>query len=153
MDERTFRDAMGKFATGITVVLAEIDGQIHGMTVNAFMSVSLHPMLVMVSIDEKAMMYEKIIDANHFSICFLREDQQDYSMIFANQKQPDHPIQFDRFDGQPILKNPLAAITCSKYELKQAGDHMLVLGEVKNILINEGKPLLYYQGQYKKITE
>ncbi|MGE6260760.1 flavin reductase family protein [Heyndrickxia sporothermodurans] len=153
MDHRKFRDAMGRFATGITVVLTEIDGDIHGMTVNAFMSVSLEPMLVLVSIDEKASMYEKLVNADQFSISFLKEDQQDYSMIFANQKQSDQPIDFNRLAGQPILKESLGAIACKKYELKQAGDHMLVIGEVTDIQINEGKPLLYFEGKYRSLEK
>lgn len=151
MDQRTFRDAMGRFATGITVVTTEIDNDIHGMTVNAFMSVSLEPMLVLVSIDKKAAMYEKLVHAETFSISVLKENQQDYSMIFANQVKADHPIEFDRLNGQPIVKDTLAAITCKKYELKQIGDHMLVIGEVTDVLINEGKPFLYFEGKYMSL--
>ncbi|MGE8205794.1 flavin reductase family protein [Heyndrickxia sp. NPDC080065] len=153
MDQRTFRDAMGKFATGITVVTTEVDGDIHGMTVNAFMSISLDPMLVLVSIDEKASMYDKIVQADKFSISFLKEDQQSYSMIFANQLKPEKPIDFDRLNGQPILKDTLAAISCEKYELKQAGDHMLVIGKVTDIIINDGNPLLYFEGKYHNLKK
>lgn len=151
MDQRKFRDAMGKFATGITVVTTEIDGEVHGITVNAFMSVSLDPMLVLVSIDETASMFDKIKNAKNYAISFLKNDQKDYSMIFANQIKEDQPIEFDRLDGQPILKDALASVSCELYDSVKAGDHMLFIGKVTDIQINDGDPLLYFGGSYREL--
>src|SRR5699024_12434263 len=85
MDDREFRNAMGKFATGVTVITTEVDGEPHGMTANAFMSVSLHPKLIMISIDNRANMLDKIKEANKFAVNILADHQKDLSMHFAGQ--------------------------------------------------------------------
>ena len=85
MDDRIFRSAMGKFATGVTVITTEIDEQVHGMTANAFMSVSLDPKLVVISIGEKAQMLDKIKHSKKFAVNILAANQQELSMIFAGQ--------------------------------------------------------------------
>ena len=85
MDDRQFRQAMGKFATGVTVITTEVEGEVHGMTANAFMSVSLEPKLVVISIGERAQMLKKIKTSKKFAVNILSGEQQDYSMIFAGQ--------------------------------------------------------------------
>ena len=85
MDDRLFRDAMGKFATGVTVILTETEGEPHGMTANAFMSVSLTPKLVVISIKENARMLAKIQDSKKFSVNILAENQEDISKILLNR--------------------------------------------------------------------
>lgn len=78
MDDRKFRTAMGKFATGVTVIATEVKGDVHGMTANAFMSVSLDPKLVVVSIGEKAKILNKIKESKTFTVNILAADQQSY---------------------------------------------------------------------------
>src|SRR5690348_10488909 len=95
MDDRQFRNAMGKFATGVTVVATEVDGSVHGMTANAFMSVSLSPKLVVVSISEKAHMLDKINQSGKFSVNILSSSQQDLSMHFAGQQKNHQEVKFD----------------------------------------------------------
>ncbi len=85
MDDRLFRSAMGKFATGVTVLTTKADGIVHGMTANAFMSVSLNPKLVMISIGEKARMLPKIQQSQNFVIYILSEEQESISRLFAGQ--------------------------------------------------------------------
>ena len=94
MDERLFRDAMGKFATGITIVSINDNNEYRGMTVNAFMSISLNPKLIAVSIDENAGMYDKLKNTTKFGVSMLKEEQRDLSMIFARQKEKDRVIEF-----------------------------------------------------------
>lgn len=153
MDSRVFRNAMGNFATGITIVTTESEGEIHGMTVNAFMSVSLDPMLVVVSIDEKASMYDTMQKTKKYAISFLKEDQTEYSMIFADQQPGKEKVEYDRLDGQPVLKNALTTIACDVQDMVIAGDHMLFIGKVTDIAINEGDPLLYFGGNYRKLED
>ena len=78
MDDRKFRNAMGKFASGVTVITTEADGEIHGMTANAFMSVSLNPKLVVISIGERANMLEKIQGSKKFAVNILAADQETF---------------------------------------------------------------------------
>src|SRR5699024_3427026 len=96
IDERQFRDTMGKVATGITVVTTEYEGETMGMTVNAFMSVSLDPKLIAVSIGDQARMYTKLQETKEFGVSILSEDQRDYSMIFAKQKASDQATPFTK---------------------------------------------------------
>jgi flavin reductase (DIM6/NTAB) family NADH-FMN oxidoreductase RutF len=133
MDDRQFRNAMGKFATGVTVVLTEVAGDVHGMTANAFMSVSLNPKLVVISIAEKAQMLEKIKQSKSFSVNILASDQQELSMIFAGQTKKQQEIVFDRLEGIPVLPGTVAQITCEVSAEHVEGDHTLFIGRIINI--------------------
>lgn len=153
MDDRQFRNVMGKFATGVTVVATEVDGKVHGMTANAFMSVSLNPMLVVVSIAEKAQMLEKIKQSGTFSVNILSDDQQELSMIFAGQVKNHQEVEFDLLDGVPVLPNALAQISCVVSAAHVEGDHTLFIGKVTDILVNDSEPLIYYSGKYRSLAE
>lgn len=155
MDDRLFRNAMGKFATGVTVVATEVDGKVHGMTANAFMSVSLDPKLVVVSIAEKAQMLEKIKQSNSFSINILSAGQQEESMIFAKQIKEPREIVFDRLGEIPVLPGALAQVACEVSATHVEGDHTLFIGRVKDINIDESdaEPLIYYSGKYRSLAE
>lgn len=151
MDERTFRNAMSKFATGVTVVTMNDNGKNIGMTVNAFMSLSLEPKLVAISIDKKASMYHKLNIAQPFGISILKHNQKELSKIFANQKEPESEIQFIEQNGVPVLKDTLAKISCVVKERVEAGDHDIIIAEVTYIDVEEGEPLLYFNSNYENI--
>lgn len=149
MDERTYRDAMGTFPTGVTVITTLIGDVVHGMTANALMSVSLQPPLLLISIDEKASMLDKIKQANRFGISILANDQLDISMHFAGQKKRAQAIQFDALDGLPVIPGTLVQIACTVQNQYVAGDHTLFLGKVDRVLLNNQKPpLTFYKGKY-----
>jgi flavin reductase (DIM6/NTAB) family NADH-FMN oxidoreductase RutF len=153
MDDRFFRNAMGKFATGITVVSTEVEGEAHGMTANAFVSVSLNPKLILVSIDKRARMLPFIQQTKKFAVSFLSEDQQTESMRFAGQIKEETPYNFETFGNLPVIQGALANITCNLYNEVEAGDHVLFIGEVTDLKVNEGDPLLYFGGQYRKLSQ
>ena len=153
MDDRFFRNAMGKFATGITVVSTEVDGEAHGMTANAFVSVSLTPKLILVSIDKRARMLPLIQQSKKFAVSFLSADQQTESMRFAGQIKEETPYNFEQFGELPVIEGALANLTCNLYNEVEAGDHILFIGEVTDLKVNEGEPLLYFGGQYRKVSE
>ncbi|MDQ1146658.1 flavin reductase (DIM6/NTAB) family NADH-FMN oxidoreductase RutF [Bacillus sp. SORGH_AS 510] len=152
MDDRQFRNAMGKFATGITVVATEVNGIVSGMTANAFMSVSLQPRLVVVSIAEKAKILEKIKQSNMFTVNILAADQQELSMIFAGQVKEHREVVFDYLDGKPVLSGAVAQIACEVSAEHIEGDHTLFIGKVTDIHIGEGEPLLYFSGRYRTLS-
>ncbi|MDQ0200161.1 flavin reductase family protein [Neobacillus ginsengisoli] len=152
MDDRFFRNAMGKFATGITVVSTEVKGEAHGMTANAFVSVSLNPKLILVSIDKRAKMLGLIQESKKFAVSFLAGNQQAESMRFAGQLKGDTPYSFEQFNELPVIQDALANITCTLYNEVEAGDHVLFIGEVTDLKVSEGDPLLYYQGKYRELT-
>lgn len=153
MDDRFFRNAMGKFATGITVVTTEVKGVSHGMTANAFVSVSLNPKLILVSIDKRAKMLGFIQETKKFAVSFLAADQKDESMRFAGQLKEGSPYLFERFGEMPVIKDALANIACTVYTEVEAGDHVLFIGEVTDLKACEGDPLLYFQGHYRDLTD
>jgi flavin reductase (DIM6/NTAB) family NADH-FMN oxidoreductase RutF len=153
MDDRQFRTAMGKFATGVTVIATDVDGDVHGMTANAFMSVSLDPKLVVISIGEKARILEKIKQSQTFSVNILAADQQELSMIFAGQLKEHREVEFDRLDGKPVLNGAVAQIACEVSAEHVEGDHTLFIGRVTDIHLEDAEPLVFYSGKYRALAE
>lgn len=152
MDDRVFRNAMGKFATGVTVITTKSEGEVHGMTANAFMSVSLTPKLVLISIDEKAKMLSKIQQTGKFVVNLLSDNQKEISMQFAGQLKEQLDVEFDWAHDLPLIKNSLASIVCDVYSSQNAGDHILFLGEVKDLVLQDGEPLTFFQGMYGRFS-
>ncbi|MDQ0351577.1 flavin reductase (DIM6/NTAB) family NADH-FMN oxidoreductase RutF [Alkalibacillus filiformis] len=148
MDSRTFRDAMGRFATGVTVVTTQVDDETHGMTANAFMSVSLDPKLVTISIDHNAKMYSRIKQSQQFAVSILSDEQMDVSMHFAGQKDNPAAVQFDFVSGIPVIRDALTAVVCNVIESYEVGDHTLFIGEVLEIKLTDGNPLAFFGGKY-----
>ena len=151
MDDRQFRNAMGKFATGVTVVATEVDGNVHGMTANAFMSVSLSPKLVVISISEKAQMLGKLNQSGKFSVNILSSSQQELSIIFAGQQKNHQEVKFDRLGEVPVLAGAVAQIACEVSAAHIEGDHTLFIGRVTDIHIEDYEPLIYFSGKYRAL--
>lgn len=150
MEERLFRDTMSKFTTGITVVTIEHKNEVLGMTVNAFMSVSLEPKLIAISIDKKASMFEELKQADTFGVSILHADQKDISMHFASQLDSELEIDYEKRANVPVLKDALATISCNVNNKIEAGDHLIYLGEVIDLQISEHeKPLAYFNSSYQ----
>lgn len=154
MDDRQFRNAMGKFATGVTVIATEVEGEgVHGMTANAFMSVSLDPKLVVISIGEKAKILDKIKQSKLFTVNILAADQQELSMIFAGQIKENKEVVFERLDGKPVLSGSVVQIACEVSAEHVEGDHTLFIGKVTDIKIEDVEPLVFYSGRYRSLAE
>lgn len=152
MDDRLFRNAMGKFATGVTVITTAVDGEAHGMTANAFMSVSLSPKLVLISIGEKAKMNEYIKTSGKFAVSILSEEQKEMSMLFAGQIKEKRDVDFKWMSDLPVINEALVNLTCNVHASYTAGDHTLYVGEVTDLALNDGNPLSFFEGQYKQIS-
>jgi flavin reductase (DIM6/NTAB) family NADH-FMN oxidoreductase RutF len=154
-----FRQALGQFATGVTVITVEFaPGRVHGMTANAFTSVSLEPFLVLVCIDQRAHMLPILHRKKSFGISVLKEGQQAISEFFAQPGQNEDVedrlnIRF-RYSpgGIPLLENTLAQLSCQVTASYVAGDHTIFLGEVETANINEGEPLLFFRGHYRQVA-
>jgi flavin reductase (DIM6/NTAB) family NADH-FMN oxidoreductase RutF len=152
MDDRQFRTAMGKFATGVTVIATEVEGDIHGMTANAFMSVSLDPKLIVISVREQAQILSKLQKSKTFSVNILAEDQQEVSMIFAGQIK-EKQVEFGRLDGKPVIPGAIAQIACEVSAEHVEGDHTLVIGKVTDIHLEDKEALILYSGKYRSLKE
>ena len=151
MDDRLFRDAMGKFATGVTVLLTENEGDIHGMTANGFMSVSLDPKLVVISIGHKAKFLEKVSQSRQYTVNILAEDQEHYSRHFAGR--PDGEVAFEQLAGLPVLGGAIAQVACEVVSEHVEGDHTLFIGKVIDLKLEDKNPLLFYSGKYRQLVE
>ncbi|MGE7695634.1 flavin reductase family protein [Lysinibacillus sp. NPDC094177] len=152
MEDRLFRNAMGKFATGVTVITTNVNGSIHGMTANAFMSVSLDPKLVVISIGEKASMLQHIQQSGTFTVNFLSAQQQGLSMLFAGQIKEKRQVTFGDLQGAPTIEGAIAQVSCEVASTYIEGDHTLFIGRVKNIHLEDGEPLLFFNGQYGALS-
>jgi len=153
MDERLFRDAMGKFATGITVISMYDKDEPVGMTVNAFMSISLDPMLIAISIDESATMYDLFTVGALFGVSMLEESQKDLSQYFARQIDDVDGLSFRDQSGVPVIDDSLANLTCKIINAVEAGDHTIYIAEVNDITVYDGEPLIYYSSSYRYLKD
>lgn len=157
VDPNQFRRVMGLFATGVTVLAAQHDDNVHGMTANAVTSVSLDPLLVLACVGKHARMYQFIEQAGGFSINILTHDQEVLSRYFAGSWKPATPpeFRFTPWEGGPRLVGALAAIGCRTERSIEAGDHWIVLGRV--IALHEGdasaQPLVFFAGRYRRLSE
>lgn len=151
MDLREFRNCMGHFATGVTVVTSETNSGVHGFTVNSFTSVSLDPMLVLVSVDRKTKAVH-ILENNTFIVNILRENQEDTAMHFAGRTKDPAPFEWEEGQLGKRLKDCLAYIECEPWAEYDGGDHVLFLGKVNHFEYREGNPLLYYTGKFNSLS-
>jgi len=152
-----FRKALGSFATGVTVITVDYEGEVHGMTANAFTSVSLDPLLVLVCVDHRARTHTHLHARKRFGVNVLAEDQRDVSEYYADPS-PNHfhaeqaVARFDRTEhGTPVLHGALAYLECRLHTAQDAGDHTVFIAEVEDVMVREGDPLLYFRGEYRKI--
>lgn len=151
MDDRTFRNAMGSFATGVTIITTELEKETYGMTANAFMSVSMNPKLAVISIDNDAQMLQTVKESRQYAVNILSEDQQDLSMHFAGQKETSREIPFTTLQGIPVIDDAVAQISCDVIAEHVEGDHTLFIGKINGIQLKEHKPLIFYKGNYHSL--
>jgi len=155
VDPRQFREVVGLFATGVTIVVAEVAGQVHAMTANAVTSVSLEPLLMLFCPSRKARIAQDLPGLTRFSINILRQDQQALSTYFAGGWKDSVPPPFRFVDSPagPRLEGALASIGCRTHRITEAGDHYMVLGEV--LCLHKGitphEPLLFVAGKYRGV--
>ena len=150
-----FRAALGRFVSGVTVITVQTpSGDIHGMTASSFCSVSLRPPLVLVCIDHLAETYLHVRERGRFGVSILREEQEALSEFFADpERNPDAArrlaIRYKQMkSGTWVVEGTLANLDCVVVQDSAAGDHSIFVGEVKEVSVAEGSPLLYFCGRY-----
>jgi len=143
-----FKEAMSNYPTGVNVVTA-VDGnhEPFGLTVNSFASVSLEPLLILWSIDNNVSTYDKFMKTDTFAVNILAENQAEIASLFAGSKE-------DRFANcewgysehhLPIISGAMASLQCNVFNKVEAGDHIILIGEVFHINVQEEAPLLYHK--------
>jgi flavin reductase (DIM6/NTAB) family NADH-FMN oxidoreductase RutF len=160
LTQEEFRKAMGCFATGVTIVTVDVDGEVHGMTANAFASVSLDPLLVLVCVDHSARTHAHLHAKKRFGVNVLCENQRPISEYYA---QPVYShgraealagacFEVTRH-GTPVLHGALAYLECKLVSTHEAGDHTVFIAEVEEVVVREGEPLLFFRGNYRHIGD
>jgi len=149
-----FRRTLGMFATGVTVLTTRSQEQVHGMTANAFMSVSLRPPLVLVSVDRRARMSNLLHEGTHFGVNVLEAGQATLSDRFAGRVVEGGEVEprFELVHGTPLVEGALAHLIARVVRSYWGGDHSLFLGQVEYARYGEGEPLLFHGGRYERIV-
>jgi flavin reductase (DIM6/NTAB) family NADH-FMN oxidoreductase RutF len=154
IDSTELRRVMGHFATGVTVITTrDKEGAFNGLTANAFLSLSLNPPLVLISVDKSAQCYSCFEPQNSFTVNFLREDQESLSRRFATKgidKFADVPWQ-EGTHGGVILDGVLGYVECRITQCFDGGDHTIVVGEIVDANASGDRPLLFFKGKYQKL--
>ena len=153
-DARAMRDACGSFATGVTVISTSTPEGDHGMTANAFMSVSLDPPLILFCLARSSTNVERFRQARHFAINVLHIGQQPTSGVFArSQADRFQDVAWETWDtGAPILSGALASFECGTEQIVEAGDHLVIIGRVTRARFEPRRdPLLYFRGKYRRL--
>jgi flavin reductase (DIM6/NTAB) family NADH-FMN oxidoreductase RutF len=159
VDPEEYRRVAGHFATGITVVTTLLDGAAHAMTVNAFTSVSLDPVLVLFCPEKVSRFHDVVVGAGVWAVSVLGEDAEEASRWFATRGREikgqlnGWPSRPGPHTGAPILDGAIAALECRTHAVHDGGDHSIVVGEVLSASLPRpgGSPLLYYRGSYHRM--
>ena len=158
VDPQLYRQVIGRFATGVTVVTVNVDGALRGMTANAVASVSLDPTLLLVCVQRDGSLHPLLERAESFAVNILSEEQQALSVLFAQRGElaepmggvPHHPAP----GGSPLLEGVLGWLECETHHRFAAGDHTVFLGHVRDLAIErpEAAPLLFFSGAYRQLA-
>ncbi len=153
----SFREALGHYASGITVITSHLDGEPIGFTCQSFYSVSTSPPLVSFSVMASSASYPKIRQAGRFVVNILSGEQAGISNQFARKGTDKwHAVEWQQSPlGNPIIAGSLHWLDCKIHAEHAAGDHLIVIGEVKALSLQATavtQPLLYFKGQYCNIA-
>lgn len=152
IDPQLFRRVMGRFATGVTVVSFMREGKPVGMTVNGFLSVSLEPPLVLVSVRKSSSFSQHLQVGSRCGINILSERQRYLGPHFASRPEQEVEVRFSDHAGTPLLDDSLAQIVARVVDIHPAGDHLLFIAEVEHLAHGlEAQPLIFFSGRYKQI--
>ena len=156
-----FRRACGRFATGICVAATTDRGVDYAMTVSAFTSVSLDPLLVLVCVEKITRFHEAVLSSGAWTISVLPEDAEDVSRWFAEKGRPthaqfaDHPHHPAPVTGMPVLDIATAMLECRTRAVYDGGDHDIVIADVVGLWSDprDRNPLLYVEGRYRRLAD
>ena len=150
---------MGRFASGVTVVTARARDIDHAMTANAFTSVSLDPMLVLVCVEQEARFHDAVVDAGEWAVSILDGSARAVSEWLATRGRPLHgqlervPHHYGPVTGAALLDQSLATMECRTVGSYPGGDHTIVVGEVLSIETTDSDDggLMHFRGRYDRI--
>jgi len=153
-DPELFREVFGRFATGVAVITVAGPGGMGGMTATALCSVSLEPLLALVCFANDARTLNAVREAGGFAVNLLTDDQHDVAAAFAS-KMPESEkialVDHRLVNGMPVIDGTLAWVVLELRELLASGDHTIVIGEVMQMGLGTGEPLLWFEGRYRTL--
>lgn len=148
-DTQAFRRCVGSFPTGVCVVTSEHAGRPAGMTLNSFTSVSLDPLLVLVSLGHGSRTLDTVRSSRRFAISMLHRGQRQVAVDFASKGGAFPEMHVRRTtEGFLLVRHALAHLSCETHELVTAGDHDLIVGHVLGFGAMHGEPLVFHAGQF-----
>jgi len=162
-DPAAYRQALGRFPTGVTVATTVLDGVDHAMTASAFTSVSLEPLLVLLSVGRDTRFHDAILSSGRWAVSVLGEAHREVAVWLATKGRPllgqlDRvPFTRGPFTGAAVIEGALATVEAQTYAVYDGGDHSLVVGSVLAVDVPstgysaDGWPLLYYRGDYRSL--
>lgn len=154
IDSMTFRNACGAFATGVTVITTRMDDHDHGMTANAFMSISLDPPLIAVSIAKTARILPLMQAAQRFAVSVLAAGHEDLAMHFAGRPRDDIGDPLRDLDGLPVVRTASAVFAANVDQTVDAGDHVIIVGRVSALETDpDRRPLTFHKGCFGRLNE
>lgn len=151
MDQRKLRQALGRFATGVTVVTTRgISGRLEGVTVNSFAAVSLDPPLVLWSLRRDSTVLTSFLQSGAFAVNVLASDQEKISRRFAASGRKDFAGLAFRLNtaGVPVIEGCLATFECRTESTIEGGDHVIFIGRIDEAECRTGDPLIFSGGRY-----
>jgi len=153
IDPMELRRTCAAFGTGVTVITVRHADADHGMTANAFMSVSLAPPLIVVSVNRRARILPRIEAAGRYGVSVLSQEMEAIAMHFAGKPREDLTNVFEEFDGLPVIEGAVAHFAARLQQAVGAGDHMLLIGAVEKIARRQGRPLIFHDGSFRALTD
>jgi flavin reductase len=148
LDSSLFRRVMGQFASGVTVITAESSGEVRGMTASAFMSGSLNPPLILVSVAKRASMHTHLQAAGRFAVNILGAGQEEIANHFAGRALPAYAPEFVHIGRIPTLGSVATVITAETVATHECGDHTLFVGHILTMTADDTPPLVYHAGKF-----
>lgn len=154
IDPRNLRDCCGRFVTGVTVITTRSQEGDHGMTVSAFISVSLDPPLIAISLDRRSRTLGRALQARRFAVNILTEAMRAHALHLAGRADETLTDLFvEHHHDLPVLRNVAAVIVADVVKQVEAGDHVLLIGHVRHLDRNPAaEPLLYHAGQFGSLV-
>ncbi|VEF47182.1 flavin reductase domain-containing protein [Bacillus freudenreichii] len=150
-----YRDVIGHFSSGVTIITTSKDGVDYGITASAVSSVSLEPPMLLICANKQTGTCHAISEKKTFTVNILKEDQAELAIQFARantEKFKDINMTYSEF-GDPVLKDALVSIECRVVEEITGGTHSVFMAEVKSATTNNGRPLVYYRGKFGQFDQ
>jgi 3-hydroxy-9,10-secoandrosta-1,3,5(10)-triene-9,17-dione monooxygenase reductase component len=155
--KRAYRDTIGHFATGVTIVTTTGAAGPAGMTTNAITSLSLEPLLLLVCFERRSRTLAVVRTSERFAVNILGAEDEELAAVFASKRVPREKFEsvtHVEAHGVPVLDRALAWIACSLRELRPGGDHVIGIGEVIGMGTGEERdPLVYYRGRFTRLAQ